>query len=92
VLVTGPVNKVYVWVTDRSTNGTFVNGIRIMPGVPVQLSPDDWVTLWQRDNETDSRPNIGFRVIMAHRKPKLEEHYVLLKDSLLGSYVPFNRS
>jgi hypothetical protein len=87
VLVPGPVNKIFVWVTDRSTNGTYVNGERIPHGEPWKLSPDDHVTLLKRDNASDSRPNIGFRVIMALQKPKLEDHYQILKGDLLGSYV-----
>jgi pSer/pThr/pTyr-binding forkhead associated (FHA) protein len=89
VLVPGQVNKVFVWVTDQSTNGTYVNGERIPQGEVWKLSPDDHVTLLKRDNASDSRPNIGFRVIMALEKPKLEDHYHILKGDLLGTYVLF---
>ena len=85
MLVAGFVNRVYVWVTDRSTNGTYINGIKITPDVPVQLCPDDHVTLLKRDNASDSRPNIGFRIIMAIKKPKLEDHYAVLKGDILGT-------
>ena len=84
----GAVNRIYVWITDRSTNGTYVNGIKVMPGEPVQLCPDDHVTLLKRDNASDSRPNIGFRIIMALQKPKLEDHYTILKSDILGTYIP----
>jgi pSer/pThr/pTyr-binding forkhead associated (FHA) protein len=85
ILVPGPTNRIYVWVTDRSTNGTYINGIKITPGVPVQLCPDDHVTLLKRDSASDSRPNIGFRIIMAIQKPKLEDQYIVLKDDVLGT-------
>lgn len=68
-----------------STNGTYVNGERIPRGQPVLLAPDDHVTLLQRDNASDSRLNIGFRIVMALRKPKLEDYYTLLND-VLGAY------
>lgn len=55
-------------------------------GETKQLCPDDHVTLLKRDNGIDSRPNIGFRIIMALRKPKLEDHYNLLHGELLGAY------
>ena len=79
----GPVNKIYVWVTDRSTNGTYINGQRIATGEPVLLCPGDHVNILKRDNANDSRPNIGFRVIMALQKPKLEEHYLI--GEILGA-------
>jgi Protein kinase domain/FHA domain len=84
-LVPGSVNRIYVWVTDRSTNGTYINGIKMPSGVPVQLCPDDHITLLKRDNASDSRPNIGFRIIMALQKPKLEDYYAVLKGDILGS-------
>ena|SRR5436190_3553507 len=54
-------------------------------GIPEQLCPDDHVTLLKRDSASDSRPNIGFRIIMALQKPKLEDHYTLLKGGILGT-------
>jgi pSer/pThr/pTyr-binding forkhead associated (FHA) protein len=86
--VPGAVNRIYVWITDGSTNGTYVNGIRVMRGEPVQLCPDDHVTLLKRDNSSDSRPNIGFRIIMALEKPKMEDHYTILRNDILGTYPP----
>jgi hypothetical protein len=88
-LVNGPVNKIFVWVTDTSTNGTYINGEKMIKGETKQLCPDDHVTLLKRDNGIDSRPNIGFRIIMALRKQKLEDHYSLLRGELLGAYLPF---
>jgi len=73
---------------DRSTNGTYVNGIKVQSGVPVQLCPDDHINLLQRDNASDSRPNIGFRIIMALEKPKIGEHYSILEGGILGTYFP----
>jgi len=73
---------------DRSTNGTYVNGIKVQSGVPVQLCPDDHINLLQRDNASDSRPNIGFRIIMALEKPKMEDHYSILRSDILGTYSP----
>ena len=77
-----------MWLLDLSTNGTYVNGERILWGTPVLLAPDDHVTLLKRDNASDSRPNIGFRIIMALQKPKLEDHYTILKGEVLGAYCP----
>ena len=54
-------------------------------GIPVQLCPDDHVTLLKRDSASDSRPNIGFRITMALQKPKLEDSYTLLKGEILGA-------
>ena len=79
------MNRIYVWVTDQSTNGTYVNGVRIPAGEQVQLCPDDHVTILNRDNASDSRPNIGFRIMMAVEKPKMEDHYAILKGDILGS-------
>ena len=61
----------------------------MIKGETKQLCPDDHVTLLKRDNGIDSRPNIGFRIIMALRKQKLEDHYSLLRGELLGAYLPF---
>lgn len=58
----------------------------MIKGETKQLCPDDHVTLLKRDNGIDSRPNIGFRVVMALRKQKLEDHYSLLQGELLGAY------
>lgn len=53
--------------------------------VPTLLCPDDHVTLLKRDNASDSRPNIGFRIIMALQKPKLEDYYTVMKGDILGT-------
>jgi FHA domain len=87
-LVPGAVNRIYIWVTDRSTNGTYINGERIPSGKPKQLCPDDYVTLLKRDNASDSRPHIGFRIMMAFEKPKLQDYYAILKGDILGTLVP----
>jgi len=71
-----------VWITDLSTNGTYVNNEKIGKGNTRQISPDDHVTVLKRDNASDSRPNIGFRVVMALQKPKIEDHYALLGEVL----------
>jgi hypothetical protein len=76
------VNRIYVWITDLSTNGTYVNNELIGNGNTISISPDDHITVLKRDNASDSRPNIGFRVVMALEKPKIDDHYVLLNDVL----------
>ena len=79
------MNKIFVWVTDTSANGTYINGEKMLKGERRQLCPDDHVALLQRDNVIDSRPNIGFRIIMALPKPKLEDQYNVL--GFLGAYL-----
>jgi FHA domain len=72
----------YVWVTDQSTNGTYINGEKIPSGESQLLAPDDHITILRRDNAVDSRPNIGFRVVMALQKPKIADYYEV--EELLG--------
>lgn len=55
----------------------------------MQLCPDDHVTILKRDNASDSRPNIGFRIVMALQKPKIDDYYAILKGGMVGSYFSF---
>jgi len=83
-LVRGPINRIYVEVTDHSTNGTYVNNVRIPQNEGYKLSPGDHVTLLKRDNATDTRPNIGFRVVMALQIPKFDQYYTIPRNAALG--------
>jgi FHA domain len=85
LLVKGPVNEIFVWVTDTSTNGTYINGEKMIKGEMRQLCPDDHVTLLKRDNGIDSRPNLGFQIIMALSKPKFDDQYKIL--GFLAAYL-----
>ena len=83
-MVRGQLNRIYVEVTDHSTNGTYVNNVRIPQNEAYKLSPGDHVTLLKRDNATDTRPNIGFRVVMALQIPKFDQYYTIPRNAALG--------
>jgi pSer/pThr/pTyr-binding forkhead associated (FHA) protein len=70
-----------------STNGTYVNGEKCRPGVPVTLYPKSYVDFSQSEDEK-LYPNVGFRIVLATTRPKLEDYYVVADK--IGAYFPIS--
>ena len=49
------------WISDLSTNGTWVNGNRIEKGTRIQLKDGDEILIVNDDLPDGSRANFGFR-------------------------------